>query len=580
MHSLRRLAPLCCLVLVPLLLVCDSRSASTQTAPAAPAVACNVGLEAPGPRDRGELSPAQKSAAFAEVAVASGYETYHFALKQTATQTATLQPVLLKSLAGIESDWKQYEAGWTTYHPNDHLSCDFGLLQINDWSQRALFDKQPSLRSDTRANMAAGALVLTDRWHEGLFGSLPLVNDSNPDHLINWYYALSDFNSGPLPGVWFNNPNCGSAALDCGSNYNYSKRKQSGFNWSSLGTTLLPYQERALYNMALGGHPAALQWAVGGLGLKPIVLPTDRGILPDDEVFLNAQGTSSAPNLLLFPHRARPVDTRVVRQRLVVEYALPFAAAVRLSLLRQGQELPGQSCTQAGLAGWNTLECQLSSPLRPGDVYRLRAEHGSPSDPVGWYVGQYTQDLHFVTGPQAAGLPPRAFLPIVQRSGPSNLLRNGTFVQARAEEPRWPDYWHIQTILSWEGGKNPGAVISSTYRLEPSGGLVLKASPRGQTDLYQWVQLTPGTYELQIQLAVLGTHPSSHLLIRTRPAAPGPNAWSVVEQIPMNNAGNRLKIHHLRLQGPTTFSFQANFGPTDDKTQFQINFISLTRITP
>lgn len=312
------------------------------------------------------------------------------------------------------------------------------MLQINDLFSENLFDLQPSLRSDTRANIAAGAVVIAQWWNQGISGPLPVVNDSDPEWLINWYYALSSYNGGPdlETRVWTNNPNCNQVILNCG-------------------------------------------------------------------------------------------------------------------------------------------------PFQLGDTYRLRAELGSLDDPTSYYVGQYTQDLRFAGGPQALPLTRRVSLPIVlNQRVPDNLLRNGTFSIGQPDQPLWPEYWQIQSTLSREDNTNPGAVISSTYRLEPSSGLVLKATRRGATDVRQRVHLAVGTYELRVQVNVLNRDPQTNLQIRARPARPGPGVWSVIERIPADGAGRRTYTYRLRLAGPTTFGFLASFGPRDSTSQFQLTAVRLVRLGP
>lgn len=568
-----------------LLLSCISQTAPGLAQSAPPATPCRKALETYGSVDRGELSLTEKTGAFADVLLGTSYQGYRFPVQQILTSTTNIPSVLLKSVAGVETGWDQYNNdGWTRYNPNPTShSCDMGMLQINDIFSESLFDLQPSLRSDTRANIAAGAVVLAQWWNQGISGPLPVVNDSDPEWLINWYYALSSYNGGPdrETRVWANNPNCNQVILNCGPSIDYSTTRKDGANWNNLQTGNYPYQESVLYNLAFPHFPNQSSWVVGGLGLKPVYYPFDHGILPDDAVFLSPSGTSAAPNLLLFPHRAAPVDAHRAHQRLTLEYELPFAAAVRLSILRNGQPLSAQNCVQNGLAGWNTLECPISAPLQIGDTYRLRAELGSLDDPTSYYVGQYTQDLHFAGGPQALPLTHRVTLPIVLNQRlPDNLLRNGTFSIGQPDQPLWPEYWQIQSTLSREDNTNPGAVISSTYRLEPSGGLVLKATRRGAADVRQRVHLAAGTYELRVQVNVLNRDPQTSLQIRARPARPGPGVWSVIERIPADGAGRRTYTYRLRLAGPTTFGFLASFGPRDSTSQFQLTAVRLVRLGP
>jgi hypothetical protein len=209
-------------------------------------------------------------------------------------------PVLVKSVGGIESDWIQFRDGKTlvsinrTDNPaND--SCDYGLMQVNS-QNRELFDRTPSLRANTDGNMAAGATKLADWWNFGTPGNAgPAVNDLDPERLLNWYYALANYNGGPGEGKWVNNPNCGRPDLVdiCGVDSDF--RRSRGFGddeekaiWDNLSPDNYPYQERVLYNLAYPRYPEGepAQWQVGYLGLLPVTAPNNYGIRPDDALFL------------------------------------------------------------------------------------------------------------------------------------------------------------------------------------------------------------------------------------------------------------------------------------------------------
>ncbi len=128
---------------------------------------------APLAASEAELSHSAKHAAFAAVLGPDGrYGDDTFPLASTFAPSENLiPPILLKSIAGIESDWTQYSGTQTLVNWG---SCDYGMLLINA-VHAAVFASTPSLLSTTRGNIAAGAMVFSQLWDAGSVGTLPIV---------------------------------------------------------------------------------------------------------------------------------------------------------------------------------------------------------------------------------------------------------------------------------------------------------------------------------------------------------------------------------------------------------------------
>ncbi|GAB4207946.1 MAG: hypothetical protein OHK0022_36830 [Roseiflexaceae bacterium] len=559
-------------------------------------LSCTLAPEAPDSVDRGlagpagELSLAQKHAAFDDVLLdAVRFGEYDFPVSVTQSQRTTFAPVLLKSIAGIESDWTQYKNGQTNFNP---LSCDFGLMQINEVARANLFSKQPSLRSDTRGNIAASAQTLSELWDAGLFGTLPLVNDGDPSWMPNWYYVLSSYNGGPGSAGWANNPACGDTFLCVigGTRYDYKDRRpqQGSAGWANGTKDNYPYQERALNNLPfplhLAQHPAdkISEWLVEGLGIQEYTSLVDSGLFPEDSIFVRQDPTtgelkSYAPNLILFRHRTWSLDPNADSQTITLEYDLPFTALVTTTLvLRDGTELP--LCTQTGKAGWNRHFCRATTRLRDGDSYRIRAERGSPTEPASYYLGQYLQRLRFQSqAAQQAQLSQRLYLPLVQSTGRPILLLNQDFTWVDPQQSWKPDYWDVQVLAS----RDPVAGLPSITRLISRSptllGWRLQAAPSAVIDLRQRVTLEPGRYLLRVLVEVEGRDARSVLTVRTRPATPGPQPWKLVANIEAAGNSQQENQFWIDLDGPTTISLLAAFGQEDRQSAFTLRAVELFR---
>ncbi|GAB4214870.1 MAG: hypothetical protein OHK0022_54080 [Roseiflexaceae bacterium] len=570
-------------------------SPQPHTVLAQPANSCATQPEAPGSTDLadnpiGELSLEKKHIAFDGVlGNVVRYGDYQFPVAVTQIQRTSFYPVLLKSMAGIESSWTQYRNGTTLVNTE---SCDFGLMQINENARAGLFALNPSLRSDTRGNIAAAAQTLSELWAQGLFGNLPLVNDGDPTWLPNWYYVLSAYNSGPGSGIWLNNPACGLfLTCEAGSvfyNYSFSRPDQVPADWTQLEPKLYPYQERVLYNLTfpiqLSQHQikGIHEWLVAGLNFKAITEANDTGLRPEDSVFVRTNSqtglpVSYAPNLLLFSHRASTLTPGQTGYWILFEYDLPFSAQVTITLVLS-DDSEQLVCTRAGVAGWNQHYCRVNVPLQQGDAYRIRAERGRPDDWADYYLGQYLQAFSFAEQPlQTQNLPHRVHLPLVANSGLPVALLNPKFLYTDPLQSWKPDRWDVQALFSRHPISGLPNITDKVSRADGPQGWRLKAAPGGVVELRQRISLEPGNYLLRVQFDVTARDASSVLSIRTRPALPGPQPWSLVDSIAADQNGQRYEEYRLRLDAPTTISLVAAFGSNDNASAFTVRSVELFR---
>lgn len=169
----------------------------------------------------------------------TSYGEYSFGLDTQNTPDGYIPPIIAKSIAATESDtWRQYnDNNLTLRNTNSPGNCDYGLMQTNYPANDALFGLEPSLRTDTRGNIASGAAVLRDKWNTGINTSQgSVVNDRDSERILNWYYAIASYNQGNTSGRWRNNPNCGIDTLNfaCdGRDYTLS-RDPNNVDWNTL----------------------------------------------------------------------------------------------------------------------------------------------------------------------------------------------------------------------------------------------------------------------------------------------------------------------------------------------------------
>ncbi|QIB27539.1 S-layer homology domain-containing protein [Caloranaerobacter azorensis] len=104
--------------------------------------------------------------------------------------------VILKSIARVESVFKQYNSNGTVYTGR---SGSIGVMQVHN--KYGWFDTN-KLKYDIDYNIEAGAEVLLMKWDMAL-KKLPRIGDMNPNVLENWYFVLWAYNGWSKS----NNPN-------------------------------------------------------------------------------------------------------------------------------------------------------------------------------------------------------------------------------------------------------------------------------------------------------------------------------------------------------------------------------------
>jgi hypothetical protein len=569
-------------------------------------------VESPGPLDSqpGALEIAAKSQAFEEVVQEDGqYEDYLFQLDTTQTPPGFILPVLPMSIAGIESDWSQYDTGRVTRRNiNPDGSCDDGIMQVN--SSEELSTRQPSYLSDIRGNIAAGVQVLAGKWNRGVPGvsdGIPVVNDIDPELLIHWYHALSAYNGGPAGNTWANNPNCGQLLFEGICNeFDYSSSRtpsseetRRDFTWTRVAIierpVVFPYQERVLYNLAVPLFPATAatrQWQVGYLDIRDDLGVRNFGILPSDTLFQSDLGadptaagdTSLAPNILLFPHYPPMAFEDVPQQSLTFEFDLPLPADVTIDLLDANDDpIPNTTVVddEGFPAGWSTVTRRINIPIQAGYAYRIMVERGERENPVTWYVGQYIQDITISSDPP----PQQIYLPIIIKPGiPSgiNLIRNGDFSQRSPlpDQATQPAYWQVQTIINTEDGQynDPleayAAVVDSRMRL--------RAAPRARQELRQRINL-PGRGDhlisFDVEVAGMPNASASRLEVRYRTLGDGPVPWQTLRTYMIEDNGIRVQddIPVVLSSSAIVLSFLATFDENDETTVFRIDNVRVER---
>jgi hypothetical protein len=154
-------------------------------------------------------------------------------LPRIGVDSAIVPPSLLKAVAWVESNWRQFDDANVPL-----LSPDFGygLMQITSGMAGAFgnprgtlpLSKQARIGGDYLYNLAFGARMLALD-----FKAMPAVNNRDPTAIEDWYYALWAYNG----WGWVNNPN----------NPQFTRQ-----GTPAADAAAFPYQERVLYWVA---HP-------------------------------------------------------------------------------------------------------------------------------------------------------------------------------------------------------------------------------------------------------------------------------------------------------------------------------------
>ena len=464
--------------------------------------------------------------------------SYMYSLEPEETIDGHIPVVVLESMAGIESTFLQYDSNdLTITGSNINGTCDYGLMQINNVT--VPLSAEPSYRSTTKGNIAAGANVLADKWNLQYnvppANTLPVANYFDPEPLFNWYYPIAAYNSGPSAN-WPNNPGCRQNIPFCGD-VDYSARRPrynappfDALELVKSNPLLLPYQERVLYNLVYSSVPDEGPWAVRGLKLAPFTHEYQTGILPDDSLFITEENTSRAPNLLLFQHTAY-VHTPMGKN-ITFWYDLPLQAEVVLTIHRSDGLLKAivyDGLSEAGITHhvWNSTSVRVVQ----GDYYQIQAT--ANNEYGGIFEGLYKQ---IFTVPDLSSTYP-VYLPYIK--APKNLVYNGNFLQpaytvdmfdpthitsinAVSTNPYYPEYWHIQSISN--RNHTPTQKFADVVFIDRGFPVlfVTKYAPLDYTELRQYINLprvstSEISYELQFYLNnVFAKQSRSKLEVRYR----------------------------------------------------------------
>lgn len=193
-------------------------------------------------------------------------------LPRMGVDSAMVPPAILKAIAWIESNWRQFD--------NDNvplLSPDFGygIMQITSGMANSAgagtipLTVQNHIGGDYLYNIAYGARMLATA-----FNALPAVNNADPTILEDWYYAIWAYNG----WGWVNNPN----------NPRFTRQGNPATNPSAF-----PYQERVYY---LIQHPPA------DAGGRPLWAPMKVSLPQPSAVKQTPRPISIAPAHHEYPH--------------------------------------------------------------------------------------------------------------------------------------------------------------------------------------------------------------------------------------------------------------------------------------
>jgi len=72
-----------------------------------------------------------------------------------------------------------------------------GVMQVSDWRYKKSEEKDAyiqRLKEDVRFNISEGLKTLKEKWDFSKSGTIPTVNDNNPNYIDNWYFAILAYN--------------------------------------------------------------------------------------------------------------------------------------------------------------------------------------------------------------------------------------------------------------------------------------------------------------------------------------------------------------------------------------------------
>lgn len=121
---------------------------------------------------------------------------------------------LVGNYYGVSRSSSAPNAWWQINYAN--ADCGYGIAQVTDGMEAGEmpYDKQLKIATDYKANIARGLQILIEKWNQTRDAGL-IINNGDPKHLENWFYALWAYNTGfyapsaagsPWGVGWVNNP--------------------------------------------------------------------------------------------------------------------------------------------------------------------------------------------------------------------------------------------------------------------------------------------------------------------------------------------------------------------------------------
>ena len=104
-----------------------------------------------------------------------------------------IPPEILKAIAFIETNMKQFDAGGNPIITDDG---GIGMMQVTltDEEMSAKGIDRNKLETNTQYNIEIGAQILKEKWGMVNNGRIPKINDHDPTVVENWYFAVMAYN--------------------------------------------------------------------------------------------------------------------------------------------------------------------------------------------------------------------------------------------------------------------------------------------------------------------------------------------------------------------------------------------------
>lgn len=308
-----------------------------------------------------------------------------------------IPPILLKSIAWLESGWTQ--AAWdvprgATGTTLVSVDCGYGLMQVTSGMQNTGAPPnrwQQLVASNLAYNAAAGAQILAQKWNLPA-RNLPIVGDGDPTLVENWYFAVWAYNGfSAKNNPWNPNLPWPRSAYRCDGTQPRSNYPYQELVW---GCAANPPRDR-------NGNRI---WAP-----IPLTLP-DRSLIKPNLHERFAAGTVDASDDIPTTPGGTRDPTTVGSPALTLN-----PAEGQVFILQPGQRGPDGAVavqnTGTGLLSWAATSNQSWLKLVAGSGLSLGSDQGSQAgnvifyaDATGLSVGTYTGTIT-VSAPGAGGSP-------------------------------------------------------------------------------------------------------------------------------------------------------------------------------